>query len=249
MRRFTKIKKKSISSHIIRAPHKKIHLQKAERRTALRLFIIIVVLFTTCIFLTWKFSNELYYYFLFSISFFNIAVSLFRYEIKNSIVLQQFKVWISVLIFILYGFIISTESIVLNIIGTLMILFTLYRNSRAFYESVKWAEVKQNLTIALANIFQIIIAYGVLYKLTYIYIPNSFHVLLTEHSEIEIFLDFIYFSFITFTTLGYGDITPIHFIARILVITEISLFLSLVTISIIFVTNHNKKNNNTLKRK
>lgn len=37
------------------------------------------------------------------------------------------------------------------------------------------------------------------------------------------FIDSIYFSLITFTTLGYGDITPVGTIGKIVVITEVSL--------------------------
>ena len=37
------------------------------------------------------------------------------------------------------------------------------------------------------------------------------------------FLECLYFSVVTFTTLGYGDIHPVSDIGRIIVITEVSI--------------------------
>ncbi len=40
-------------------------------------------------------------------------------------------------------------------------------------------------------------------------LPNSFN--LPENTE---FYDFIYFSYVTLTTVGFGDIAPVHHIAK-----------------------------------
>ena len=34
------------------------------------------------------------------------------------------------------------------------------------------------------------------------------------------FSDFLYFSFVTLTTLGYGDVTPVHDVAQMLAVAE-----------------------------
>lgn len=59
------------------------------------------------------------------------------------------------------------------------------------------------------------IAGSILFNAIYQYNPNSFNHAgehLGQHS------DFIYFSFVTMTTLGYGDITPVDSLARSLTI-------------------------------
>jgi hypothetical protein len=59
------------------------------------------------------------------------------------------------------------------------------------------------------------IAGSILFNAVYQYSPNSFNhpgETLGHHS------DFIYFSFVTMTTLGYGDITPLDSLARSLAI-------------------------------
>ena len=55
------------------------------------------------------------------------------------------------------------------------------------------------------------------YHLTGILHPGSFN---TPSSEIPSVLDWAYFSFITLTTVGYGDITPVRPIARTLAMGE-----------------------------
>ncbi len=53
-----------------------------------------------------------------------------------------------------------------------------------------------------------------LFAVLYYFIPNTL-------SEKESFLTSLYFSFVTFTTLGFGDIIPISSFAKLLVITEV----------------------------
>tara|TARA_B100000767_G_C19531065_1_gene436603 strand:+ start:45 stop:665 length:621 start_codon:yes stop_codon:yes gene_type:complete len=48
--------------------------------------------------------------------------------------------------------------------------------------------------------------------------PNSFHFASYETSSVSV--EMVYFSFITLTTLGYGDITPISYTAKMWAITE-----------------------------
>jgi hypothetical protein len=54
------------------------------------------------------------------------------------------------------------------------------------------------------------------YEITALAIPGAFHM---ESSRVTI-TNYLYFSFVTLTTIGYGDILPIHPIARNLAIME-----------------------------
>ena len=49
--------------------------------------------------------------------------------------------------------------------------------------------------------------------------PNSFNFASFEKSSVSV--EMIYFSFITLTTLGYGDITPVSYTAKMWAITEV----------------------------
>jgi len=75
---------------------------------------------------------------------------------------------------------------------------------------------------AVAGYILVGFSFSILYRLIELRLPGSFH--LTEaaaglafHSRES---DFTYFSFITMTTLGYGDITPVNPAARMFVIFE-----------------------------
>jgi hypothetical protein len=65
-------------------------------------------------------------------------------------------------------------------------------------------------------------SFSILYRLIELQVPGSFHLTdaasgLAFHSRES---EFTYFSFITMTTLGYGDITPVNPAARMFVIFE-----------------------------
>ena len=61
------------------------------------------------------------------------------------------------------------------------------------------------------------ISWGILYFFVYVFLPGSFSGL---DSETPRFLEFTYFSFVTLTTLGYGEITPVAPFARALAYLE-----------------------------
>ncbi|OPX85795.1 MAG: voltage-gated potassium channel [Pelotomaculum sp. PtaB.Bin104] len=88
--------------------------------------------------------------------------------------------------------------------------------------------------------FLLILSYAFFYmRVIYLY-PNSFHGLTKESN----FIDFLYFSVVTFTTTGYGDIYPLDTIARFFVFTEIVMGISLViaiicTITVVIVLRRN----------
>jgi len=75
---------------------------------------------------------------------------------------------------------------------------------------------------AVAAYILLAITWSYLYQLIELLLPGSFHLTETAFSpgERSLKIDLTYFSFITLTTLGYGDITPLHPTARLFVIME-----------------------------
>ena len=61
----------------------------------------------------------------------------------------------------------------------------------------------------------LVLIWSLFYVLVNIYIPDSFSVQING-SIFKQQQDFLYYSFVTLTTLGYGDITPIGATARAL---------------------------------
>jgi hypothetical protein len=57
------------------------------------------------------------------------------------------------------------------------------------------------------------ITWGAFYHTLFIFLPQSF-------TNVSHWTDFLYFSFVTLTTMGYGDIAPVHPLARMLSIVE-----------------------------
>ena len=75
---------------------------------------------------------------------------------------------------------------------------------------------------AVAAYILLAITWSSLYQLIEILLPGSFHLAESafSHGERYLQINLTYFSFITLTTLGYGDITPLHPLARLSVIME-----------------------------
>ena len=88
----------------------------------------------------------------------------------------------------------------------------------------------EHLTSLSRHIF-IIILFGIFYYTIYTNIDNSFDYK-KEYGDLT-FTDFLYFSLVTQTTVGYGDITPIHRLARIGCMAQLLTTYAVVIISII----------------
>ncbi|POY37957.1 hypothetical protein C3K47_05385 [Solitalea longa] len=75
---------------------------------------------------------------------------------------------------------------------------------------------------AISAYLIIAILFSFSFRIVYSYIPNAFLLhFSTEHLWVEdIAGHFTYFSFVTLTTTGYGDITPLHPFARSLAMLE-----------------------------
>ncbi|MBX9851864.1 MAG: hypothetical protein K2X86_08905 [Cytophagaceae bacterium] len=89
------------------------------------------------------------------------------------------------------------------------------------------------LVIILTNIFLIILSFAVDYSCLYEFDSNSFQGLTRDGSMFTIFYDFFYFSVLTFTTTGFGDIIPLTKPAKFLVTIEV-IVAFITTIIVIF---------------
>lgn len=76
----------------------------------------------------------------------------------------------------------------------------------------------------LAGGISIYVLLGMCWSIVYMYLlwlqPDSFRGAIVDKPDNPVFWDMIYFSFVTLTTLGYGDITPVDAVARALAYTE-----------------------------
>ena len=78
--------------------------------------------------------------------------------------------------------------------------------------------IDRNRIVGSVGIYLLIgVLWAIVYRLLYMIVPSSFPGLEAREANLE---DFIYFSFVTLTTLGYGDILPVTGIARSLAIFE-----------------------------
>ncbi|RHW77640.1 potassium channel family protein [Colwellia sp. RSH04] len=62
--------------------------------------------------------------------------------------------------------------------------------------------------------------WAIIYTLLQLSVPESFQALSSQNNWFILFPDFVYFSFVTITTLGFGDIAPTLPVARFLVYLE-----------------------------
>lgn len=91
--------------------------------------------------------------------------------------------------------------------------------------------------IVIPSLLAVTIMYAAIYKILIQFNPYSFAGL--NHSSH--FIDFLYFSVITFSTTGYGDIYPLTKLAKIITITEIVFGFSIIVGSVIYGVINSKK--------
>jgi hypothetical protein len=79
------------------------------------------------------------------------------------------------------------------------------------------------------------------YMIIYRFDDRSFIGINNENGNI--YLDFLYFSVVTFTTLGYGDIYPVSVLARGVVMIEVLLFVVYISIILLSMNRRSKDQN------
>lgn len=80
--------------------------------------------------------------------------------------------------------------------------------------------LKQSIIRIIFSVLWAIVFFGILYTIIFIGIPNSFEGPIGE-DVISQFISFQYFSFMTFSLGSYGEIFPIHNLARLAVIFQV----------------------------
>jgi voltage-gated potassium channel len=88
------------------------------------------------------------------------------------------------------------------------------------HELMVTSQVDATILLLAVNCYLLLgMVWAVFYSIAELASPGSFHMAATQDTE-TIFRQLHYFSFITLTTLGYGDITPASSAARSLVMGE-----------------------------
>lgn len=106
---------------------------------------------------------------------------------------------------------------------------------RRFMKILRKPYEKQNLYIVISVIFSVITFYAVIYCLIMVFEPNSFSGM-EGGTLLESVVNTIYFSIVTFTTVGYGDIHPTASLSKIVVSVEI---MSFFIFFVLLASNHN----------
>lgn len=100
------------------------------------------------------------------------------------------------------------------------IAFLLLTISLAIQQAINLRTVDANNIIGAICIYLLLgVMWSFFYVLVNILLPGSFNISISG-SPFEQAQDFLYYSFVTLTTLGYGDITPIRDTARALSVIE-----------------------------
>ncbi|EOB6777518.1 ion channel [Vibrio cholerae] len=106
---------------------------------------------------------------------------------------------------------------ILTIIGSLVVVY-LVESYKLIHNSLIPGSVSL-LVKKLGGVFisylGVALLFSAIYRILNIYIERAFN------QNFESSIDSIYFSIVTITTLGYGDILPVHWLSKILVIVEV----------------------------
>lgn len=105
----------------------------------------------------------------------------------------------------------SLLTLLVMVLVTFSIFLEVVRSKTPIPRHIIWGAIAVYLMIG--------ISFATLYNLTYLITPSSFYYGV-DPSLVLNFSDFIYFSFVTLATLGYGDIVPLTAQARSFAILE-----------------------------
>ncbi|MEN6636059.1 MAG: potassium channel family protein [Clostridiaceae bacterium] len=96
-----------------------------------------------------------------------------------------------------------------------------------------------NVFYILLELYQVIHFFAIIYSVILIFDHSGFAGVNTS-SAFSLYLDMFYFSTVTFTTLGYGDIVPINPIAKVTVILEVFLFVIVISLIVVNMSKHRR---------
>jgi hypothetical protein len=174
--------------------------------THYHLFLLLSILFTLIFypFFPEGQNRRLIFHLLLS---FIIVVGIFAIGYKrNSLYIAVFFL-ILTLILNFWDFYASsrTSIFVINICFLPYFLFITYK--LVFYVVRKEAVSANTIYGAIAGYLLIGIVGALIFSMVEVFYPKSFHF---THDEGREFHDFLYYSFVTLSTVGYGDVTPVN---------------------------------------
>lgn len=120
------------------------------------------------------------------------------------------------------AFVLLLDALSLEIVHLLLMLgFFIFTVKKAAKQALFTDSITQNSIVGSVCIFLLLgLIWVMLYLLLYNFSPESFSGF-THITWQANFSDFIYFSFVSLTTLGYGEMLPISPLAKFLVYTEV----------------------------
>ncbi|MCL2321401.1 MAG: ion channel [Oscillospiraceae bacterium] len=110
-------------------------------------------------------------------------------------------------------------NIIALFLNSITILVLIAINLRRFIVTLQKPYQSANLHVALGSVFATVMLFAAIYSFIYLYIPNSFAGL-NGNTPLDECVNVIYFSTVTFTTVGFGDILPVAPIAKVFVSIE-----------------------------
>ena len=129
---------------------------------------------------------------------------------------------------ILYGIL---GGIVASVVGGVVLLFVA-ENMRSLIDELipeQWRKIRSRLSSVFIAYISVIFFFSGIYMWIYVNDPSSFS------SPIESSFDAVYFSVVTITTLGYGDIAPVTDLPRMVAIVQTLLGILFLAVMIGFV--------------
>jgi hypothetical protein len=104
--------------------------------------------------------------------------------------------------------------------------FHLIVDSRNEIQRLGTSDRLRLLAEALLGYLLIILCFSIVYHCCYLICPNYFYFSSSGLNSDVTYFDFLYFSFVTIATVGYGDISPIAHVVRMCAVAEIILSLT-----------------------
>ena len=156
---------------------------------------------------------------------------------------KLFKVTVVSLIIILINilFFDNNQSVSQYFLKILIVSITIVE---LFKEIFKTKKIDSHIISSAISIYVLV---GIFWYLLFMFLlmidPDSFHI--RNFNEEHLSIDMIYFSFTTLTTLGYGDITPVSYTAKMWSITEAMIgvmFLAVMISRVVSLFGSKKKN-------
>ncbi len=144
------------------------------------------------------------------------------------------------LYFHLFQYSIVIGAIVYLTFDTIIYLLCLIFLTDVFTQPISY---KRSIITLFMNYVEVGLNYAVIYSFINIKYPNIFFNKIFSDG----YADGIYFSFATSATVGYGDLVPIHFVTKYIIVSQI--LVSIFFVSLFFTTYTSKANDPTYYNK